>query len=1432
MDTGLTDRVVLVTGASGGLEMRSRAIVAMWVLLCISVSVRAEAPSWYRREDTWLDTLLASRQALLDHEARRAVAAGAGVAPLLGPWLVLGPLAPHDDESWQPSAPGPSFAAGYSGAAGGKARWNLRLDLVDGLVHELFSGRHDLFLYRTITTRTAADSATRSPTTLPVHLDATGRVTVWLNGKQVTTSQRRIRHDLWGGDVQVTPVAIPLRLEAGRNDLLVRIAVRPGPRPDDRVDPWRRLTAEARRPWGTVFTGYSVRTGPAEAYERLVHGEVSQLYFSTRSSLGPDSGPRTLARERLWHLLRRDFPQSRRRMDRERKDGIWLLDWAPGDFRELGRRYAGAIRHRARRSEAEKLGASIEGRADLERVRELYDRHGAAHRGADCLNDETHRRTLLHELRSLRLAITDLSATYGRRYPGGAEFLSRLDAIDELVEEAAARKQESLFAAACARLEKLRYEALLANPLIGFERLLLIKRRANPFLPSLPMNWASNSSLSKTGHDNEIAVLTTVGREGEISAIYKPEGRRFVGDTDLHFDGDRLLFSMPGRTGGWHVYEIGTDGSGLRQVTVEDKCDVDNYDACYLPDGRIVFCSTACFAGVPCVRGRDHVAVLYLMQSDGSNVRQLCFEQDHDWCPTVLNDGRVLYTRWEYTDTPHFFSRLLFQMNPDGTEQREYYGGNSYWPNAVFYARPIPGHPSKVVGVVSGHHVARRSGELVIFDAGRGRHETDGVVQRIPGRGSRVEPVINDRLVVGSWPKFLHPYPLSEKYFLVSCRMDRASRWSIYLVDVFDNLLLLREENGHDLLEPIPLRPVPRPPVIPDRVDPQRSDATVAITDIYTGAGLEGVPRGTVKKLRLIAYHYAYRDMAEDSQAIGVDASWDTVKLVLGTVPVHDDGSAHFRVPANTPISIQPLDDRGKALQLMRSWMAAMPGEALSCVGCHTSQTSVPATGSAVRTAQKPDEIAPWYGPARGFSFGREVQPVLDKYCASCHDGSPREDGKTIPDLSATKGKGPRGFSPAYLELHRFVRRPGAESDYHVLRACEYHADTSELVQLLEKGHYGVELDGEAWDRLITWIDLNVPFHGTWGEAQGAQRVGEQRELRRRLRRRYTGLNEDPEAVFPVRIEPVEPTVPKPPPDVEPSNVSCSAWPFAAEEAERRQRAAGPTTVRTIELGQGVRMELVLVPAGEFVMGDGAGYADERPRAVVRIPAPFWMGKFEVTNEQYGRFDSSHDSRYVRTHGITSTRGYPLNQPRQPVVRVSWQEAMEFCRWLSRETGEDFTLPTEAEWEYACRAGTATPLFYGSEDADFSGVANLADKNVAHLRDYSHSSKLAWMPRDDRFDDGHMVTAPVGTYEPNPWGLCDMHGNACEWTRSAYGPHRETDIRSDAAATGRRVVRGGSWRDRPRRARSAFGLSYRPWQGVFNVGFRVVSGRPSGRDRE
>ncbi len=120
------------------------------------------------------------------------------------------------------------------------------------------------------------------------------------------------------------------------------------------------------------------------------------------------------------------------------------------------------------------------------------------------------------------------------------------------------------------------------------------------------------------------------------------------------------------------------------------------------------------------------------MDADGKNVRQLTFDQDHDWCPTVLNNGRVLYTRWEYSDAPHYFTRLLFSMNPDGTNQAAYYHSNSYWPNSTFYARPIPGHPTKVVAVISGHHGVQRMGELIVFDPALGRFEAKGAVAADP----------------------------------------------------------------------------------------------------------------------------------------------------------------------------------------------------------------------------------------------------------------------------------------------------------------------------------------------------------------------------------------------------------------------------------------------------------------------------------------------------------------------------------------------------------------------------------------------------------------------------------------------------------------------------------------------------------------------------
>ncbi len=1008
------------------------------------------------------------------------------------------------------------------------------------------------------------------------------------------------------------------------------------------------------------------------------------------------------------------------------------------------------------------------------------------------------------EWKALRRAVEDLSASYPATY--SPAFLKRLERLEQ------ARRSPDIER----EFQALRREALLANPLLDFDRILLIKRGAKNL--GLPQNWEGNQSIKPGNFDNEIAIVSSFRSEPLLKPLFRPGENRFVGDLKLHYDADRLMLSMRNSVNGpYRVYEIGIDGSGLRAIHQIDEPDVHNYDATYLPSGKILFMSTAPFTGVPCVTGASHVANIFLLDPESENIRRLTFEQEHDWCPTVLNDGRVLYQRWEYSDLPHFVSRLLFHMNPDGMGQMEYYGSNSYWPNSTFYAKPVPNHPTRFVGIVGGHHGVPRMGELVLFDVAKGRKEADGVVQRIPGYGKKVEPVVKDELVNASWPKFLHPYPLSDKYFIVSAKMDAVSDWGVYLVDVFDNMLPIVSARGYAMLEPIPLRKTKRQPVIPDRVDPSRKDAMVFMQNIYSGEGLKGTPRGTVRQLRLYTYHFSYHNMGGQVNKVGVDGPWD-IKRVMGTVPVEPDGSAYFRIPANTPISVQPLDAEGKAIQWMRSWLTGMPGETVSCVGCHDKQNSTPGPQAATAIRRAPSEIKPWYGPVRGFSFAREVQPVLTRYCVACHDGVKRgmPDFRTLPsvNLDITE-KGYRlgsTFPPAYLELRRFLRPATQEPDIHMPLPYEFHADTAKLVQLLRKGHYGVKLDAESWDRIVTWIDLNAPAHGTWTEIVGAAKVTNQRDRRREMLKRYAGIDEDPEAIVetaamrwtaltPARMQPIV-RVKMPPPPV-----------------------MAPGRERSVDLGNGQSLKLTYVPAGEFTIGDAAGLADERPVRKLQV-AGFWAGKFEITNEQYTLFDPGHDSFIERSdflHFSDDDRGWRVNAPLQPVCRVTWRQSAEYCRWLSRKTGERFRLPTEAEWEYAARAGSRGPMWWGETDANFGSFANLADWMLKYPPGIGRYVP-AWRPADENVNDGYRVSAPVGSFDANRFGLHDMIGNVAEWTLSTYRPYpyNAADGRDDPAPEGRKVVRGGSWYDRPEYARSAFRKAYHPWQGVFDVGFRVI----------
>jgi formylglycine-generating enzyme required for sulfatase activity len=1052
------------------------------------------------------------------------------------------------------------------------------------------------------------------------------------------------------------------------------------------------------------------------------------------------------------------------------------------------------------------------------------------------------------QLDPLHRAIEDLAATYPQRFPGDSfrtrwqEFVDRFAMVQP--DDLDSPEQVERLNALTEQFDEFRREVLLANPLLDFEQILLVKRKGPG--NGLPANWQSNSQIRAKSFDDSIEMLSLNDPPGETTTFFKPPEGLMVSDVDLHFDADRMLFSMMDAHGRWQVWEIRADGTGLRQITPGDPADVDSYDSCYLPDGRIIYTSTACMIGVPCVYGNSHVTNTYIIDADGQNIRQLTFDQEHNWSPCVMNNGRILYQRWEYADLPHSNSRMLFTMNPDGTSQFAWYGSNSLWPNSIFYARPIPGSPTKAIGIVTGHHGVARQGEMILFDVSVGRNEADGAVQRIGDWGKEVEPVVADNLVGGSWPKFLHPYPISDKYFLAAVQPTASSRIGIYLVDVFDNMLLLSESPTHQLMEPIPLRKTKTPPIIQDRVIPGAKEALVYLADVYNGPGLAGVPRGTVKQLRVYTYGFSYQNMGGLLGIIGIDGPWD-MRRVLGSVPVHSDGSAKFTVPANMPIAVQPLDEEGRSLQLMRSWMTAMPGEVLQCNGCHESQNDAAVTKTTIAFGRRPADIDPWYGELRGFDYSREVQPVIDRYCIGCHDGQPLDDGtvtlnlrgdQMIDDFSMVTagnggGTGAAGhFSVGYAELHRYVRRSGIESDIHLLTPMEYHAGTTELVQMLEKGHHGVKLDDEAWDRLITWIDMNCPYHGTWGE-QLSSRAQSQGPRRMDLLKLYAGIDDDPEYVPPSSSGSIEFVPPDPVARPQPRDYGTADWPLAPEHAAERQNRLGDIR-KTIDLGGGQRIKLVLIPAGEFVMGSLDETPDEWPRSKVTMERPFWIGVHEISNAQYARFDPEHDSHVEPKQAYQfGVHGYPMDGLEQPVVRVSWDRAMAFCRWLSARLDVPVTLPTEAQWEYAARAGSDEPFWFGGLDEDFGAFANLADVNIRKFASnpytvdqaYANATKYDdYMPREPRFDDGVLLTCEGGRYTPNPWGVCDMHGNVAEWTRSAYRPYPydPADGREDLDSIERRVVRGGSWRDRPKRATASYRLAYERYQRVFNVGFRIA----------
>ena len=1090
--------------------------------------------------------------------------------------------------------------------------------------------------------------------------------------------------------------------------------------------------------------------------------------------------------------------------------------------------------------------------------------------------------------------------------------------------------QERVPPAEAVRMVEAYRQAMLANPVLDFDEILCVRRKVvEPRRATYPqqllgdydfgftgLNAHNHMDLHRKGYENDI-VLLSGWKTGAATArsLYRPSDTGIVRDLDLDFDASRILFTgYRGTNELLGVFEIEVKGESRkvkgesRKVKGDDGAadanphlspftlhpspptlvspedghyDIQWWDACYLPNkDQVVMLGTAPWQFLPCEDGNYPMCVLYRVDRKTGEVRQLTFEQDSDFTPTVTHDGRVMFTRWEYSDLAHFFARELMTMNPDGVGQLALWGSGTYSPPFFSNARSVPGEPHLVSMFTGGHHCRSELGRFCLCDPTLARaypftfdppdrewtpdlalpmrvmpkvypKEKTGLVHEFPGYGKDVDGDVCDPFVENQFargkPYFGYPWPLSAKYHLVNAKTAPDGLVGIYLVDTFDNMTLVAEYPEGIYAEPIPFAARKRPPIIPDRSVKGKKTCSVHIADIYNGPGLAGVPRGTAKKLRVFSYHFNYHKTGGHSMTglDRVESGWD-IKRILGTVDIEKDGSVCFEMPANTPVSFQPLDGKGRALQLMRSWTVGMPGERVSCTGCHEDNRSSIHTKRTIADEKyfkgEIQQIKPTDGDGlRPWGFANELWPVVVKNCNSCHKLDSPE--------------------AAYRKLHPYMRRPGPESDIPVLDPLDYHASTSPLIQMFEKGHHGVKLSAADLLKFHEWGDLNVPFFGKWnppGFQTDRYSMACTNQVARRiaLTSRYANIADDPEAEHDRYATLVNKRLNSEMVKSRPSgalnadqnlmgakrpfkggeaadlkaegrfnHLTIPGWPFTKRAAIDAQTGGvddvPQVTVMTLPLGDGVSMTFRRIPAGVYVMGSTNGYPNEVPR-VVTVAKAFWLGETEVRNDQYHAFDPAHDSRFQDMFGKDHiVPGWIGNHRLMPAVRVSWERAAAFCAWLGKKTGRAARLPTEEEWEWAARCGTDTPFPWGGLADDYSKYANLADKQVRWSMNEGWDGPGRIRPRkpykveqnfplhdEQRTDDAFSLNY-VRRALPNLWGLYDMHGNAAEWTASAYDATRKT-------------VRGGSFASRPKDATSSWRWGYEPWQKVYDVGFRVL----------
>jgi hypothetical protein len=667
-------------------------------------------------------------------------------------------------------------------------------------------------------------------------------------------------------------------------------------------------------------------------------------------------------------------------------------------------------------------------------------------------------------------------------------------------------------------VRRVKRQMTFRNPVLDFDRILCLDGGLT----------AGHESGSHGAGGRHLLLLESLSPGAPVQVLAQGGINRY----DLGFDARRIVYGNGGK-----LFELNLDAQGRpdgrpRQLTNSKYMDVEPI---YLPDGHILFRTTRAQSMVRCHDGHL-TAVLARCDGDGKNIYIISHNSEPDFTPCLLLDGRVIYTRWEYTERPLWRLQKLWTMNPDGTGIAHYWGNRSLYVDVAWEARPIPG-TRRVMFVGSGHH-DMRPGCIGVLDANLGRDWPDGIWKvtlecEWPESGDEVagddpyaprprpglehykrpektsdRPYAPDYHVSGPFLQYRSPYPLGPEDFLVSASRVPASDAGLYLMDIHGNKELLFRGPSH-IWCAMPLRPRPKPPVIPDRVawpkaGEKPSPGALFSPNVYDRSG---IPAGKVKYLRVVelmpkTYTLGgHRLPVHTGPAISLVQS-DLTKRFLGTAPVAPDGSVCFQVPPGKAVCFQLLDEQYRCLQVMRSFTGVMPGEMRGCTGCHEQKDQTPYS-PASGNYRTPVALTPPPWGMETIGYERFCQPVLDTYCGKCHQGNGEARSKL--DLTLRGGMAEAGFAPEHLPykdpytlllgvagytMHRHGQiGAGIAGAYPVEKVRIFSMNTqspmvylsyaSPLVTLATSGkHHGVKVGGEDLLRLMAWVDSNCVYRG------------------------------------------------------------------------------------------------------------------------------------------------------------------------------------------------------------------------------------------------------------------------------------------------------------------------------------------------------------------